>query len=140
MKKLLILLGIVAASFIIGCGGGNNTNNTITTPDSDIDYDGAYQLTITSDISETPIAYCSGASGKMDIVNYKITGTVHSDRDDKYYISGTANNSGAISAGLAVVEGGENIAYYTGQLSPTGGEGKWEDELGCHGSWIATKE
>jgi len=139
MKRLQMLLGIVALSFIMGCGGGGSTGGTVTVPDSDVDHSGAYQLKVTSDVAETPIAYCSGASGEMSIADGNITGTVLSDLNDRYFISGTVNDSGAISAGLAVVEGGENIAYYTGQLTPTGGSGKWEDEMGCHGSWTATK-
>jgi len=126
MKKFILFLSSLV---LVACGGSDggfsSPNNSIKTYTVN-----AYPYKEFSNI-------CNPAHGELVLNGSNVSGTVkREDNDMIYVISGTyIQETGDIEGGFAI--NSRTIAVFDGKIVGNKGNGIWEDDLGCSGTWSA---
>jgi len=131
-SKTRILLTIAILPFLTACGSDNES----PVNQDAADLNGEYNIVATSTtVFDVNGGTCGDATGTMTVTENEISGSVLSTNGVSLDIEGTISDDGNVVGGFA--QGGNTIANFTGNISGTTGNGGWEDNFQCTGTWTA---
>lgn len=102
------------------------------------EYNGVWAVSVVArtDIGNNNVK-CVGGQGNIQINQGRIEGTVASEYNNSYQITGSIDIAGRVDAGLGIFEG--QSTSFTGDLDRNVGSGYWYGFADCKGTWTSQR-